>query len=471
MTLNKSKETISIEECQKILEARVQEDMEDEEETSNLSIGRVLTSDIKYYNFRRRRHPALVKHMRALEKEGVSVDTHRDIDITMRVGRNEDQVSTSMSMWNVGYTQLMNFAERELSDKKSGKLDFMREIHENPHKLDLEEAMRWFNEKDELSFSEFNSDLFEDDTYLFLGKNEKILDQTIDEYWDEIQSNEQISDYAKFKRGLALDMVKTLQGMALNKEDDSGFLDTVSNFESFFRNYQPELYGTIPKNDDSYTIHPVTDRQENIAASINVGSCLAHKDYTESHWMYEKDPFTFIQAVGRNEKIKGYVRSFILEDSEGSNFLGIDTIEVPKSGGINLEDARDDFEENEDILKAGALGAIKLATSLNLDYVAAKDARIRFGLRQAYSNTSRDIQYQKLGDTVPYYSTVGLEYDEKSESVIPPDQGFEGETSKKGFPGFAHFHYPGDQDVRGFQTEPGWHEHEAYILFQNPNNF
>jgi hypothetical protein len=122
-------------------------------------------------------------------------------------------------------------------------------------------------------------------------------------------------------------------------------------------------------------------------------------------------------------------------------------------------------------LKAGALGAIKLAISLNLDYVAAKDARVRFGLRESYSNTSREIKYRKHGETVPYYSVVKAQFSEEEDRFIYPEEEFKGEIEKGKMPGFAVYHKPGEQEVRGFQTEPGWHQHESYILFENPSNF
>ncbi|MEF8880606.1 MAG: hypothetical protein V5A72_02130, partial [Candidatus Nanohaloarchaea archaeon] len=349
----------------------------------------------------------------------------------------------------------MDYAANELPEDKIPKVEllrFARSLEPEDH-MEIGVLMDYFKEEGI------------DPVYVD-GPVPEVSERTLEEYWGEIGDEHWTGDEILTK-GFALDIVKTLQSQALNKEDTEKFVEEVKEYELFFSRCRPDRSNLLEDGSD-YTVVPVSTAEGVKALGYSTpGSCLLDNPekhgfksyqgmfrdhpYQEAFDMWHRDPGTIYHAIGKDRDLHGYVRSFILEDFDGKNFAGIDTVEVPKSGGLEVEQVAGDFEERSDVISAGVLGAAAMFISLGLDYVAGKEGRIKYGPRDAFGNTRKPIEYRKLGDTVPYYSAYkGDEW-----------QG----------PGWRGYHEEGEADIRGFRTESGWHSTEnAYILMEHPDN-
>lgn len=382
---------------------------------------------------------------------------------------------SAQKLYDEAANAFLNFASEEINAKREGKLEFARAIMNN--EINTDEALRWFEEKDSLEFSEFNSKLFPDNRDLDMGKNEKVYDQSIQQYWNEIKKLN-IEDEEKLKRAALLDINKTLEGLVPGK--DKEFEETVQEFRDILYRFRPEEYSS--RLEGEYTVNNIYGRIKITEASRMLSTCLTRYEsdtldyvednmYSEIPRMYDDDSFTFLQAIGKDGAMVGYTRSFLMKDSEENYFLGLDTIEVPGvSEGVEQEDIKAHFEQYEDIVSAAALGSLKLAADLDVDYVAGRDAKVKFGPRQGFKNTSRNIRYEKIGDPVPYYSVADSVEEIEVERYLADTGKIENWKCeiKKRKPGFAVYHKPGEQEVRGFQTENGLHSTEAKLLMSFP---
>lgn len=366
----------------------------------------------------------------------------------------------------------LEFADEEISDKRKGKLELAEAVM-NDGQLDIDQALRWFDERDSVQFDRFNAELFRDDRDLDLGKNEKVYEQTIDEYWEELK-NRKLPQRELLKRGTVLDIAKTLEGLAHHRDDD--FRQQLDRYSDILEKFRPEVYSDHMDEDSEYMIYPVFGRRRMTALSDTVGTCMTRFDsgektvdsnvYSEAPLMHQDDPFTFVHAIGREDELRGYVRSYIMEDSDGKNFLAIDTVEVPEMRGM-VDEIEEDMQGNSDIISAGVLGAMKVGLDLGVDYIAGKDARIKYGPRPGYSNTSKEIAHEKPGEPVPFYAVGETTRAEEVERCLPEhgEVSWEAEYSKK-VPWFSAYCH--DQETRGFDTMPGETETEAKILMEFP---
>lgn len=404
-----------------------------------------------------------------IEDEGLDLNPDW-IDSGYKFGEGSAQ-----KLYDEAANAFLDFAAEEITGKREGKIGFARALMED--EVNTDEALRWFEEKDSLEFSEFNRNLFPDTRNLGMGKNEKVYDQSIQQYWNEIK-NLDIEDEEKLKRAALLDINKTLEGLVPNR--DTEFEEKVQEFRDILYRFRPEEYGSRLEGD--YTVNNIYGRTKITEVSRMLSTCLTRyesdtEDYVEDNLyseipiMYDDDSFTFLQAIGKDGALVGYTRSFLMKDSEDNYFLGLDTIEVPGvSDGIEQEDIKTHFEQYEDIVSAAALGTLKLGADLDVDYVAGRDAKVKFGPRQGFKNTSRNIQYEKVGDPVPYYSVADTVEEVEVERYLADTGKVEKWTYEleKRKPGFAVYHEPGEQEVRGFQTENRSHSTEVKLLMSFP---
>ncbi|WEL19305.1 hypothetical protein [Candidatus Nanohalococcus occultus] len=390
----------------------------------------------------------------ALEQEGLEV---REIDGSILHSTFATDLDEEGYDWDFG-REMYNRAVRELAQFGSRHLEDSKVFQPDVLKLSLNNDSRTCS-----SVLERYDD----------GTTGGPLDELepskafLNEYWDEIK-NEDLSEGSMATKSLALDLVKTLQGKALNKDNQEEYTEICRNFELFFSRANPEP-DILLEDDSVYNIPPLETKEGLKLAMENTGSCLFpdpgkygkedpeefynEHPFEEAFWMWHEDSGTFHHGLCKNGEIEGYMRSFILEDSRGDYFAGIDTIEIPKSGGLNMEDVEKDFSEKSDVITAGVLGAAPhFLVNLDVDYIAGKDARIRFGPRENYGNTRKSIEYRKVGDTVPYYSVQNEHHEQDWEGA-----------------GWLDYHEKDDIEVRGFRTDPGWHRTDnAYILMENP---
>lgn len=370
-------------------------------------------------------------------------------------------------------THFLEFASSEISEKRSGKLELAEAVISDSS-LNAGEAVRWFEERDTVRFDEFNSRLFSSTRNLELGKNEKVYEQTIDEYWEGLKEQGLDADEL-VKRGLLLDIGKTLEGLMPRKDEE--FRKELDRYMNVLEKFRPEIYANALEEDSEYMIQPVLGDQKLTVLSDMVGTCMTKFDsdggersieqniYQEAPRMHQNDPFTIVHAIGKNGELAGYTRSYLMRDDEDESFLAIDTVEVPSLYGMEFEDYKDDLQQSSDLVSAGVLGAMKVGVDLGVDHIAGKDSRIKFGPRSGYSNTSRDITYSKIGDEVPFYSVGEVSMSETVERHLPEhgDTSWETRYTKK-VPWFAD--YCDKMQVRGFNTIPEEETTEAKILME-----
>lgn len=199
------------------------------------------------------------------------------------------------------------------------------------------------------------------------------------------------------------ELVQTLYGQALNKPE--GFKDEVEAFERTLKNYDLEPYREIVDNSHSYTVEHLTDQEDMIEAAEGSGSCIAGSEhYFED---YAEDPHSMISEVKKDGETMGYIRNFLMEDENGDEFLAVDTMEIDHKN----------FERNKDAVRAAGMASIQMMYDLEADYLVGSDSRVRYGVRQAYSNTEKSVTGEKLGD-----------WDIKSYSFMPS-----GESGKSAY--------------------------------------
>lgn len=181
------------------------------------------------------------------------------------------------------------------------------------------------------------------------------------------------------------EMVQTLYGQALNKPE--GFKQEVEAFERVMKNYDTGVYSELLDNHHSYSVEHLTSKEEMMDAANSSGSCIRNSErYFEE---YEEDEFSLISEVRKDGEAMGYLRNFVMEDENGDQFLAVDTIEIDHKS----------FEENQDVVKAAGMAAVQMMYDLELDYAVGSDARVRYGVRQAYGSSEKTVSGQKLGDT------------------------------------------------------------------------
>lgn len=235
---------------------------------------------------------------------------------------------------NIAVDYLINFGFEELPSKYLGKLELLHRVenYDETSFLDLDMVEDFFTDQG-LDEEYFGEDFPE------------VRQRTLDEYWGNL-GEEFWTDDELLSKGLALDVVKTLQGQALNKEDSDSFADQCRQYENFFSRISPARSQRLD-DESEYTVVPVTSETGIKTLTYKTGSCLFPNEeilkadsakevwenhtYQEAFEMWSKDPGTLYHAIGKDDELRGYVRSFLMEDSNGKNFAGIDTIEVPKN--------------------------------------------------------------------------------------------------------------------------------------------
>lgn len=179
------------------------------------------------------------------------------------------------------------------------------------------------------------------------------------------------------------EMVQTLYGQALNKPE--GFKREVEAFERVLKKFEGRPYRKIMRNNHTYSIEHLTGKDEIAEAADASGSCISSRDRYFAE--YAEDPESMISAVRKDGETLGYMRNFLMEDENGDEFLAMDTIEIDHKN----------FNQNRDAVRAAGLGATQLMYDLEADYLVGADARVKYGVRQAYSNTEKAVTGEKKG--------------------------------------------------------------------------
>ncbi|MEF8880386.1 MAG: hypothetical protein V5A72_00970 [Candidatus Nanohaloarchaea archaeon] len=206
------------------------------------------------------------------------------------------------------------------------------------------------------------------------------------------------------------ELVQTLYGQALNK--DEGFKEDVEAFERFLKGYDPEPYREIVENSHTYTIEHLTDSGRMLEAGEASGSFIEGRArYFEE---YAEDEFSMITEIRKDGDRLGYMRNFLMEDEDGNEFLAMDTIEVDHKN----------FDENKDAVRAAGMASIQMMYDLDADYLVGSDARVKYGVRQAYGSSEKSVTGEKLGDqSVKDYSFNTAGTDGKSAYLLMENPG------------------------------------------------
>jgi len=186
------------------------------------------------------------------------------------------------------------------------------------------------------------------------------------------------------------ELVQTLYGQALNRDED--FKDSVEAFERLMKNFDAEPYTELVENEHSYSVRHLTDEDEMLEAADESGSCIDGRErYFEE---YADDEFSMVSEISKDGEVMGYMRNFVMDDELGSDFLAVDTMEIDHKN----------FNGNEDVVKAAGLASIQMMYDLGLDYVVGADSRVKYGVRQGYSNTEKSVTGFKPGPDVKHYT-------------------------------------------------------------------
>lgn len=204
-------------------------------------------------------------------------------------------------------------------------------------------------------------------------------------------------------------------------EREEGFHTAVNETELLLGRERFEEYAVVEDSEHSYTVSVLAEPDEIRRVHDTVGSCL--EEDTDRPVEYADDPYTIVAGIERDGDIQGYLRALLLEDADDRPFLGLDTIEVPH---------RDHFQ-HEDVVRAGGLALAHLASETGVDRVVGTDERVGFGLRQAFSNTSEEVVFDKPGESVFTYSfcsdgggVTGYRLWENIEGIIADYEGGDG---------------------------------------------
>ena len=180
------------------------------------------------------------------------------------------------------------------------------------------------------------------------------------------------------------EMLQILYGQVLNKDEE--FKSEVESFERVLKNYDLEPYQEIVENDHVYAVQHTTDVGEMLESAEAASSCIEGMEGRFRR--YSEDEYSMISALEKDGELMGYMRNFLMEDDSGDEYLALDTIEVDHKN----------FKENSDVVKAAGMASIQMMYDLEADYLVGGDARVKYGLRQAYSNTEKTVSGQKIGE-------------------------------------------------------------------------
>ncbi|MDY6778352.1 MAG: hypothetical protein SVU32_06800, partial [Candidatus Nanohaloarchaea archaeon] len=199
------------------------------------------------------------------------------------------------------------------------------------------------------------------------------------------------------------DLIDTMQGLVPAKDDPEAYQDSLETYRRAIENLDISAYSVLD-TDNTYRITTVTDPETLHNNTVMAETCIGFDvsfDYlmdSEFGDIFEQqvsDDHTYILQVEKNGQQKGYSRNLLMEDGDGNRFLGIDTTEVD----------RNDYDPHA--VQALGLAGIHLGRDLGVDYIgmAAADGRAK-EVNSGYSNTSRSIEYEKIGESLDMVSNL-----------------------------------------------------------------
>ena len=138
---------------------------------------------------------------------------------------------------------------------------------------------------------------------------------------------------------------------------------------------------------ERYHFAPTRDPHVLNAAAEAAGSC--HGGHMDLIRKYVSDPGTVNLIVYEGKKPKGYVRLFLMarQGKEHETVLALDNLEIGWKG----------FKESNDTVRAMGLAVTQLGLDANVKYILGNDARVKFGIRQAFGNRYMKAELQKIG--------------------------------------------------------------------------
>lgn len=209
---------------------------------------------------------------------------------------------------------------------------------------------------------------------------------------------------------VAEELIQTLYGQAMNK--DENYKERVEGFERALKKFNPEPYIEVVDNNHTYSVEHLTDTNEMMVSADASGSCISNRENDFED--YAEDEYSMISAVRKDGETLGYLRNFLMEDEEGREFLAVDTIEIDHKN----------FEHNKDVVRAAGMASVQMMYDLEADYLVGSDARVKYGVRQAYSNTEKSVRGHKIGERdLRSYSFNTIEDVNKSAYLLMDNPG------------------------------------------------
>jgi len=221
---------------------------------------------------------------------------------------------------------------------------------------------------------------------------------TLEKLLKEIHSRQGNAEAKGFSSYISSNLFKELSLLVAAKSNYLPVPQSIERMKEVIEKFKPHEYTSVfgkPENKDKrYTIKVTSDHNlVKKAARATNESCIRDcSPNTFQRWV--SDPGTVFLVGYENGRILGYARLFLMNKHNGDSgkplpVVALDTIEPP---GKN-------FELYKGLVSAMGLAALQLSLDMNASEFVGEDARIKFGIRQAYSNTQKKYELNKIGRT------------------------------------------------------------------------
>jgi hypothetical protein len=158
----------------------------------------------------------------------------------------------------------------------------------------------------------------------------------------------------------------------------------------------------------TYKLSLTRDKDKLMRAVENSRSCLTRRMVREH--CDDAGTLNFILKV--DGRVIGYERLFTCVTDKNEPVLALDNLECHNKKFINYTDH----------VIAMGLAAINLMFDANFKYLIGDEARVSFGLRQAFSNLRRNFDLKKIGDhnieVYSFYPLSNIEFLRKDAYVL-----------------------------------------------------
>jgi len=207
--------------------------------------------------------------------------------------------------------------------------------------------------------------------------------------------NPGVRTFSNYMHALALDELSLLVSA---KSNGKSVPDAITRMREVVEKFKPGEYTDVFECDSNkgkrYTIKITSDHNLVKRAAMSTNESCIRRELASQFKEWVSDPGTIYLVGYQNGRLRGYTRLFLMNKQDRASgsttpLLALDTIEPP----------RKDFHKYQGFVNAMGLAALQLSLDINASEFIGEDGRIKFGIRQAYSNTQKDYTLRKLGRT------------------------------------------------------------------------